>query len=173
MRLLTASDFVDMPWKNGGGRTLQLAIHPPGATLENFDWRVSIATVERSGPFSSFPGCTRALMLLDGDGFELDIAGRRVVLDKPLEPVTFSGDEPVSCRLLGGPSRDFGVIARNGRAQLSILRGTDTVETTGAVLAYVMAGTVCGAPPSTAVLLDASGAFSCSRDAMAVVVKTV
>ena len=120
VRVLTASDFLDMPWKNGGGRTLQLAIHPPGATLETFDWRVSIATVERSGPFSAFPGCTRTLMLLDGDGFELDIAGRRVVLDRPLEPVTFSGDDPVSCRLLGGPSHDFGVITRNGRAKASI-----------------------------------------------------
>ena len=122
MRTYRAADFVDMPWKNGGGRTLQLAIHPDGATLDTFEWRVSIATVAQSGPFSAFPGCERTLMLLDGDGFELDIAGRKVVLGRPLEPVTFRGDAAVQCRLLGGPSRDFGVITRGVKATVGVQR---------------------------------------------------
>lgn len=157
MRFLGPADFLDMPWKNGGGRLLQLAIHPPGATWETFDWRVSIATVERSGPFSAFPNCTRTLMLLDGDGFELDIAGRRVVLDRPLEPVTFSGDEPASCRLLGGPSRDFGVIARGRAMQLVVFRGSFSGPAT---LVYALQGTLrtpAGPVPQGAAVLEADG----------------
>ncbi|SFQ22142.1 HutD protein [Ectopseudomonas toyotomiensis] len=32
-----------MPWKNGGGETLELAIAPAGAGLEDFAWRISSA----------------------------------------------------------------------------------------------------------------------------------
>ncbi len=132
MRFLDPADFVAMPWKNGGGSTLQLAIHPPGATLDSFEWRLSLATVGRSGPFSSFPGCRRTLMLVEGDGFELDVDGRRVVLDRPLEPVTFDGAARVECRLRGGPSRDLGLITRGCSGELSARRldGAQRIEAT-------------------------------------------
>ena len=40
-----ATDHVTMPWANGRGTTLELAIHPDGATLASLEWRISIATV--------------------------------------------------------------------------------------------------------------------------------
>ncbi len=82
-----------MPWKNGGGTTLELAVAPPGATLDSgFAWRLSSAEVAASGPFSAFPGLERTLLLLAGDGFRLDFGARgTVILDRPLEPVRFSG----------------------------------------------------------------------------------
>ncbi len=39
-----------MPWKNGGGVTTEICVSPPSGA---FDWRVSIATVNADGPFST------------------------------------------------------------------------------------------------------------------------
>src|SRR6476619_3067787 len=71
VRLLTPNDYRSMPWKNGAGRTTEIAVHPPGAALDAFAWRVSIADVERDGPFSRFPGIDRTIVLLGGSGMRL------------------------------------------------------------------------------------------------------
>lgn len=55
MKIIRASEYKTMPWKNGGGVTVEIAIHPPGASVNAFDWRISMATVAQDGPFSSFP----------------------------------------------------------------------------------------------------------------------
>src|SRR4029077_2512621 len=71
VRLLTPNDYRSMPWKNGAGRTTEIAVHPPGAALDAFAWRVSIADVEQDGPFSRFPGIDRTIVLLGGSGMRL------------------------------------------------------------------------------------------------------
>ena len=123
---LTPRDARRMPWKNGGGTTLELAVEPPGATLDTgFAWRLSSAEVAASGPFSPFPGMERTLLLLAGDGFRLDFGGHdAATLDRPLEPVRFSGDWPVQADLLGGPCVDFNLMADPARcrARLEVLR---------------------------------------------------
>jgi environmental stress-induced protein Ves len=43
-------------WKNGGGTTREVVTQPPGAAFDEFNWRVSIATIASDGPFSTFPG---------------------------------------------------------------------------------------------------------------------
>ena len=55
-----------MRWKNGGGATREAVNWPPGAGLDAFDWRVSIASIAASGPFSVFTGVERRIMLLEG-----------------------------------------------------------------------------------------------------------
>lgn len=123
---LTPREARRMPWKNGGGTTLELAVEPPGATLDTgFAWRLSSAEVATSGPFSPFPGIERTLLLLAGDGFRLDFGGHgAVTLDRPLEPVRFSGDWPARADLLGGSCVDFNLMAdpRRCRARLEVLR---------------------------------------------------
>ena len=109
---LTPADGRRMPWKNGGGSTLELAVEPPGATLETgFQWRISSAEVSVSGPFSAFPGMDRWLLLLEGAGFEIDFGtGGRVKLSEPLVPLRFSGDWPARATLMDGPCTDFNLI---------------------------------------------------------------
>ena len=116
---LTPREGRRMPWKNGGGTTLELAVEPPEATLDTgFAWRLSSAEVAVSGPFSPFPGIERTLLLLAGDGFRLDFGGHgTVVLDQPLEPVRFSGDWPAGATLLGGPCVDFNLMADPARCR--------------------------------------------------------
>ena len=117
LRILEPGDYREMPWKNGGGTTTELLIAPPGATLAGgFDWRVSMAAVPASGPFSRFPGIDRTLLLVAGDGLELDHGPHgRVRLAGPWIPAAFSGDWPTEGRLLGGPCRDFNVMTARAR----------------------------------------------------------
>jgi environmental stress-induced protein Ves len=111
-----------MPWKNGGGSTLELAVEPPGANLETgFLWRLSSAEVAESGPFSSFPGLERWLFLLEGDGFLVDFGSRgRMDLREPYRPVRFLGDWPATATLAGGPSTDLNLMVDPNRIRASV-----------------------------------------------------
>ena len=125
VRRFDVSALPATPWKNGGGSTLEVARWPAAAGIEDFDWRVSIATIAASGPFSVFPGVDRSITLLEGDGVQLQGEGVAHRLAAPLEPFAFAGDGAVDCRLLGGASRDFNVMSRRGRwrPQVRVLRG--------------------------------------------------
>ncbi|TPI41139.1 HutD family protein [Mesorhizobium sp. B3-1-9] len=116
MRILRAADYRVMPWKNGGGTTTEIAVSPAGAGLEDFDWRVSMARVETSGPFSSFAGIDRTLSVLEGEGIILDIAGQPPApLTMASVPLAFPGDVPTGAALIGGPITDLNVMTRRGR----------------------------------------------------------
>jgi uncharacterized protein len=110
-----------MPWKNGGGTTREIASWPPGAGLDNFDWRVSIATIAASGPFSQFPGVDRTIMLLDGDGVLLQGDGLHHRLDHRHQPFAFRGEAALACSLLGGASSDFNVMSRRSVCKADVV----------------------------------------------------
>ena len=117
IRHLKPADFRAMPWKNGGGQTLEIAFGPDGAGMDDFLWRLSIAQVAQSGPFSTFAGVDRTLTVLKGEGLKLDFEeGFDVVVDVPWRPATFDGGRACRCRLIGGPVEDFNVMTRRGRA---------------------------------------------------------
>ena len=108
MRLLKAADHRRMPWKNGAGETIEIAVHPEGAGLDVFDWRVSMASVAVDGPFSVFPGIDRTLAILDGAAMVLDIEGLgRQRLTPQTAPLAFPADAPTSARLEDGPIADL------------------------------------------------------------------
>ncbi len=110
----TLADYKSMPWKNGGGTTLEMAISPEGATLGDgsFLWRVSSADVSTGGPFSLFPEHDRLLFLLSGGGMILSGEGRQLSLGRSLWAERFRGDIPCECTLPLGPVKDFNVIWR-------------------------------------------------------------
>jgi uncharacterized protein len=113
MKILRASDYQRMPWKNGGGETAEIAVFPPGAGLDSFGWRISMATVSSDGPFSAFSGIDRTLTILSGAGMELAIAGRQPVrLDPQSAPLSFPADVPTSARLIGDTIIDLNVMTR-------------------------------------------------------------
>nr|WIE89878.1 HutD family protein [Mesorhizobium sp. WSM4875] len=115
MRILRAAGYRVMPWKNGGGTTTEIAVSPDGAGLEDFDWRISMARVETSGPFSSFAGVDRTLSVLEGDGIMLDMASRPPARLTPASaPLPFPGDVPTRATLMGGPITDLNVMSRRG-----------------------------------------------------------
>lgn len=115
MPITRLADCPPRPWKNGLGRTRELAIHPPCAGMDDFLWRVSVAEVESAAPFSALPGIDRVIALLDGAGFTMQMDdGRRHALTTPCIPFAFRGETGVDAALLGGPSRDFNLMLRRG-----------------------------------------------------------
>ncbi|MER8501819.1 HutD family protein [Mesorhizobium sp. M0213] len=123
MRILRAAEYRSMPWKNGGGVTTEIVVSPPGAGLDDFDWRVSMALVEGSGPFSGFAGVDRTLALLEGEGMVLDIAGRPPVeITKGSAPLAFPADVPTQATLIAGPITDLNVMTRRARAAHTVER---------------------------------------------------
>jgi uncharacterized protein len=112
----TAADFRVQPWRNGGGRTTELAVEPGDGN--KFVWRLSIAEVERSGPFSDFAGYHRTIMLLEGDGMALAFDGHEPqCIVEPHRPFVFDGGWKTDCRLLGGPVRDLNLMVDHSRAR--------------------------------------------------------
>jgi environmental stress-induced protein Ves len=123
MRLLRSADHRVMRWKNGGGETIEVAVSPEGASLDDFDWRVSMAKVAVDGPFSSFPEIERTLCVLEGDGIVLAIEGQAPVrLTTASAPLAFRADVPVSASLIGTPIVDLNVMTRRTRFRHSIER---------------------------------------------------
>lgn len=118
VRHLTPADYKTTPWRNGNGRTTEIAIAPAGASLDGgFDWRLSIAEVTADGPFSSFPGYDRSLSLLSGGGILLD-AGEDgdIELREAFKPVRFPGEWQVEGRLLGVAVRDLNLMTKRDTA---------------------------------------------------------
>ncbi|MEO7065086.1 MAG: HutD family protein, partial [Dokdonella sp.] len=114
MRLIGAKDCHRTRWKNDGGWTTELA-RSGGTDSDDFRWRVSIADIETDGPFSLVPGISRDLLLLAGNGIELDIDDAAPLrLRTRFERAHFEGESRVECRLLAGATRDFNVMARRG-----------------------------------------------------------
>lgn len=146
--LLRPADYRVMPWKNGGGTTTELAVHPAGAGLDDFLWRISIADIATSGPFSTFPGIDRTIILLVDRPMELRGDAGSVAL-RQYAPHAFAGEERIDGALGDGPVRDFNVMARRGRiaAAVSVLRADRhaAVARRGAVLVYCAEGSATAA----------------------------
>ena len=143
--ILRAVDRETRPWKNGGGSTADVSVHPAGATLDTFDWRVSIATISADGEFSAFPGVDRWLVPL-GDGTD-----SRVGLD--LETATgvrhlerwqvfaFGGEESIAAVGVAATSTDLNLMVRRQTTEgaIEIVRVDGAFETS-AQLVVVLSG---------------------------------
>lgn len=121
-RIIRGEALVASPWKNGGGATREIAVHPAGAGFDTFDWRVSVADVERSGPFSRFAGVDRTLVLLSEAGMRLvDERGMaQTALTEPFAFVRFPGELAVQADLVDGPTRDFNLMLRRARTSAAV-----------------------------------------------------
>lgn len=120
--LLKKSSYLKSPWKNGKGKTLQIAIFPDDATVveNNFLWRISSAEVNQADPFSIFLDCERRLIVWQGSGLLLN--GKTLLPDTPIH---FSGEEAIDCKLKNeqSPVVDLGIIYKRNsiKADLDVL----------------------------------------------------
>jgi hypothetical protein len=123
MIVSSEAQYPAVPWKNGGGLTREILKSPEDAA--EFDWRLSLATIERPGPFSSFEGYDRTLVLVRGAGVELDFGAHgRATLRAPGQLAAFDGAWATSSTLIDGPSSDLNLITSQTRvaAQTRMLR---------------------------------------------------
>ncbi|MBY0415554.1 MAG: HutD family protein [Bdellovibrionales bacterium] len=116
MNIFKSSDFKKMPWKNGGGETTELYLISKG---DSFLFRLSMASVKSNGPFSSFPGMSRILLLLEGNGLELKGPHYQITMDN-ITPFSFQGEDPIECTLIDGPCLDFNVMTNRDFAKSTI-----------------------------------------------------
>jgi uncharacterized protein len=156
IRKIVPAQYRQMPWRNGGGVTSEIAVFPEpedGATAiaQPFWWRLSIAAVKESGPFSLFPGYDRTLLMLSGDGMELSFgeAAAPLVVQQSGVPVAFSGELPTGCKLLGGAVRDFNIMTMRGRVKsrtqvrdLSVGQSLQVLVAGGTAFVFVLQGNI-------------------------------
>ncbi|PHS16334.1 MAG: hypothetical protein COA86_11875 [Kangiella sp.] len=112
IKITPQHDFKKLPWKNGKGSTLELAINENGS-VDNFEWRLSIATVKEDGRFSDFSGYTRNLVLIDGKGIVLHHNENQTdYLENKLDFSTFDGANKTTAILSSGAITDFNLMTR-------------------------------------------------------------
>lgn len=124
VRWIAARQLTVQPWKNGGGQTRQIALWPPGATADNFVWRISAADVSSNGPFSVWPRIDRTLLLTQGGPLLLTHpesgVQTRLGIDTP--PFRFAGETAYQAVLQGAKVRDFNLMLRRGHARGKVER---------------------------------------------------
>jgi environmental stress-induced protein Ves len=114
MIILREADYVAVRWKNGAGMAREICRSP--ADTAEFDWRLSLASLERSGPFSRFDGYERTLVLVRGAGVELDFGSHgRAGLSRTGQVAGFDGGWETTCALLNGPCTDLSLIVAKER----------------------------------------------------------
>ncbi|MFF3641676.1 HutD family protein [Streptomyces sp. NPDC002564] len=122
-RVIRAAALAPQRWANGGGWTREIHREPaagrPGATL----WRLSLADIEATGPFSTFPGMRRHLLSaapvplrLSVDGVDHDLHYTQVV--------SFAGDREVATTGVQGRAQALNLMVCTGlRGGIDLLRG--------------------------------------------------
>jgi len=119
VRTVRLGDVAPQAWRNGGGRTRELLAWP---SAELWSLRISVAEIDRDGPFSAYPGVQRRFAVVDGAGVVLSFPTGERTCRRGDAPLSFDGREAPGCRLIDGPTRDLNLMARHGRSTLQAVR---------------------------------------------------
>ena len=154
-RVLSPADYRRMPWKNGGGHTREIAVHPAGAGIGGVRRGASAwPTLRRMVRSRAFPGVDRTLVLLGRERHAAEGAGDPLDLRTPYEPVNFAGEAALDCALTDGPVRDFNLMVRRDAATGEVIvvrEGGQAIAPAQAYVCFAAAGAseclVAGYPP--------------------------
>lgn len=128
IRTVSLADVPETPWRNGGGVTQELLAWPQvaaaadvadpadpaqPANLAEWQVRISVARIDRDGPFSAYPGVERWFAVVAGEGVVLRFDNRRALLTAGSEPVRFEGAAAPGCDLLDGATQDLNLMVRS------------------------------------------------------------
>jgi environmental stress-induced protein Ves len=112
---LRHAERTPVPWANGLGRTREVDRSGSGSAGDaGFDWRISVADIDRSGAFSSLPGVDRTIVVVGPSGLVLSVDGTSQVLGR-LTPFSFPGDATTTCEVSDGPTQALNVMTDRGR----------------------------------------------------------
>lgn len=107
IELIKSDQYTKMLWKNGAGFTLEIARSQGEA---DFEWRISMADVTTSGPFSLFPNKQRIISVLDGQGMVLHVDDLPAKTLNQGDIFAFHGESQVQSELVEGAIRDLNLI---------------------------------------------------------------
>lgn len=123
------ADIAPQPWRNGGGLRRDLLVWPVGGAER---LRVSLARIERSGPFSAYPGHRRLFALVAGDGVVLGLrAADATVTPSDPQALVFDGAEAPHCRLQGAACDALNLMVTDGTGTPRLWRGAPGDRVTG------------------------------------------
>jgi uncharacterized protein len=111
LNIVRCGDVAPQPWKNGGGVTRELLAWP---SVGEWVLRLSVADIERDGPFSTFPGIDRWFAVLNGNGVWLGAPEQK--LQPGDDAFNFDGALAPACLLIDGPTRDLNLMIRRDAA---------------------------------------------------------
>ena len=109
---IDASRIALQPWRNGGGSTRELFAWP---TREDWIFRISLANVEKSGPFSAFPGIDRHIAIVEGNSLSLVLEGGRRNVALNQTPFHFDGALAPMCLVEAGSAADLNLMVDRRR----------------------------------------------------------
>jgi environmental stress-induced protein Ves len=118
-------DVPATSWRNGGGVTRELAVWPQAA---DWTWRMSVAEVGQSGPFSSFEGVDRWFAVLAGSGIQLMVDQQTHHLTAADAPFFFDGAANTDCELTDGATQDFNLMVQRSRASARMVRVSNNLD---------------------------------------------
>jgi environmental stress-induced protein Ves len=118
-QMIPLEEVAPVPWRNGGGVTRELIAWP---TPQDWDWRISVAEIEKDGPFSRFEGVDRWFAVLGGAGVRLTLDGRSHEMTAQGAPIRFDGAQDCGCELIAGPTEDFNLMLKHGHTRARLLR---------------------------------------------------
>lgn len=110
---LNSSNYRQVPWKNGGGTTTDIA-------FDGDIWRFSRTPITVPGPFSGYAGFDRLQVLIVGHGLVLQTPEGEIDVRTPFRPVRFPGETAIVSRLEGGPVEVLNLMGERGRVRLAL-----------------------------------------------------
>ncbi|WP_215746325.1 MULTISPECIES: HutD family protein [Gluconobacter] len=131
LRHIRLHSVLASPWKNGAGTTRLLTEQP--------EWRLSVASITRPAPFSSFAGLFRQMGLLAGNGVRLlPVSGAPpLLLDQPGGVIRFSGDLPLTGVPLDGLLEVLNLMRPANRTGPNLTAITPENLPSGALLGFI------------------------------------
>lgn len=111
--LLEPAQYRRIPWKNGGGTTVDIA-------FDGDVWRFSRTPITAAGPFSDYTGFDRAQVLVAGRGLVLQTASGEIDVRRPFHPVRFAGETPIVSRLEAGPVEVVNLLGDRSRVRIGL-----------------------------------------------------
>ena len=186
---LDPAGFRHMPWKNGGGVTIDIAVamlpgFAPGG-WEGIVWRFSRTAIVTPGAFSDLSGFDRQLTLIAGEGLVLETAVGEIDVRQPFRPVRFAGETGIVSRLEAGPVEVINLLGDRSRVSIDLGCLSDGATNTcpaGICLIYAASnsctlsldGKPCEIAAGHAVRIDAEEGFTVtSRIGTAIVASVI
>ncbi|MET0656319.1 MAG: HutD family protein [Pseudoxanthomonas sp.] len=117
-RVIAANEYRRERWKNDSGWTREIVRFPETG---DWEWRLSIAEIEKDGPFSLFPGVERELVLIHGNGLRLRFEDEMQEVQPPHGRIRFAGERAAYGELLDGPTHDFNLMWRRNVVAAELL----------------------------------------------------
>ncbi|OZJ04772.1 hypothetical protein BZG36_01865 [Bifiguratus adelaidae] len=144
--LLDTKDYTEQTWRNGLGKTYEIAIYPPNKsyTEDDFLWRLSTSIIQAANHFSLYPGydCTTIVLPRDASNQANEGAKPSLALIhrgeegatqiKPLFPYTWKGEWATDCKVTDPPIHNLQFFINR-----SLGRASTTVETVNGSTSHV------------------------------------